>query len=44
MRMNDPENDGLSIWVGGKVSNARSAPKFTQAGHSVPAQQSAALA
>jgi sulfite reductase beta subunit len=28
--MNDPENDGLSIWVGGKVSNARSAPKFTK--------------
>jgi sulfite reductase beta subunit len=30
MPMNDPENDGLSIWVGGKVSNARSAPKFTK--------------
>jgi sulfite reductase beta subunit len=30
MPMNDPENDGISIWVGGKVSNARSAPKFTK--------------
>ena len=30
MPMNDPEHDGLSIWVGGKVSNARSAPKFSK--------------
>jgi sulfite reductase beta subunit len=30
MKMNDPVNDGLSIWVGGKVSNARSAPKFSK--------------
>jgi len=30
MPMNDPENDGISIWVGGKVSNARSTPKFTK--------------
>jgi sulfite reductase beta subunit len=30
MPLNDPENDGLSIWVGGKVSNARSEPKFTR--------------
>ena len=30
MTMNDPENDGLSIWVGGKVSNARCAPKFSK--------------
>jgi sulfite reductase beta subunit len=30
MPMNDPENDGISIWVGGKVSNARSEPKFTK--------------
>jgi len=30
MPLNDPEHDGLSIWVGGKVSNARSAPKFTR--------------
>ena len=30
MPMNDAENDGLSIWVGGKVSNARSAPKFSK--------------
>ena len=28
--LNDPENDGLSIWVGGKVSNARTAPKFSK--------------
>jgi sulfite reductase beta subunit len=28
--MNDPDNDGLSIWVGGKVSNARSAPRFSK--------------
>ncbi len=30
MPLNDPENDGISIWVGGKVSNARSSPKFTK--------------
>jgi sulfite reductase beta subunit len=30
MVMNDPENDGLSIWVGGKVSNARTEPKFSK--------------
>ncbi|MBZ5628385.1 MAG: dissimilatory-type sulfite reductase subunit beta [Acidobacteriia bacterium] len=30
MPLNDPEHDGLSIWVGGKVSNARSAPKFSK--------------
>jgi sulfite reductase beta subunit len=30
MQMNDPDNDGLSIWVGGKVSNARSQPKFSK--------------
>jgi len=30
MPLNDPENDGLSIWVGGKVSNARTAPKFSK--------------
>jgi sulfite reductase beta subunit len=30
MPMNDPANDGLSIWVGGKVSNARSAPRFSR--------------
>ncbi len=30
MPMNDPEHDGISIWVGGKVSNARSTPKFTK--------------
>ena len=26
----DPLNDGLSIWVGGKVSNARVEPKFSK--------------
>jgi len=26
----DPLNDGLSIWVGGKVSNARSEPSFSK--------------
>jgi dissimilatory sulfite reductase beta subunit len=30
MPLNNPENDGLSIWVGGKVSNARSAPRFSK--------------
>ena len=30
MPLNDPENDGISIWVGGKVSNARSEPKFSK--------------
>lgn len=30
MPLNDPDNDGLSIWVGGKVSNARTTPKFSK--------------
>ncbi len=30
MPLNDPLNDGISIWVGGKVSNARSEPKFSK--------------
>ena len=30
MPLNNSENDGLSIWVGGKVSNARSAPRFSK--------------
>jgi len=30
MPLSDPENDGLSIWVGGKVSNARSVPRFSK--------------
>jgi sulfite reductase beta subunit len=30
MPLNNPETDGLSIWVGGKVSNARSEPKFSK--------------
>jgi sulfite reductase beta subunit len=29
MTLNDPE-DGVSIWVGGKVSNARREPMFTK--------------
>jgi sulfite reductase beta subunit len=28
--MNDPDNDGVSIWVGGKVSNARTEPRFSK--------------
>lgn len=30
MPMMDAKNDGISIWVGGKVSNARSVPKFSK--------------
>jgi len=30
MPLNDPASDGISIWVGGKVSNARSTPKFSK--------------
>jgi sulfite reductase beta subunit len=30
MKMADAENDGISIWVGGKVSNARTEPKFSK--------------
>jgi sulfite reductase beta subunit len=30
MPLKDPENDGVSIWVGGKVSNARSKPTFSK--------------
>jgi dissimilatory sulfite reductase beta subunit len=30
MPMNNPVTDGISIWVGGKVSNARCAPKFSK--------------
>jgi dissimilatory sulfite reductase beta subunit len=30
MTLADPEMDGLSIWVGGKVSNARSEPMFSK--------------
>jgi sulfite reductase beta subunit len=30
MPLDDPDNDGLSIYVGGKVSNARTAPKFSK--------------
>jgi sulfite reductase beta subunit len=30
MPLNDPDHDGCSIWVGGKVSNARSAPAFSK--------------
>ena len=30
MPIADPNNDGISIWVGGKVSNARSKPSFSK--------------
>ncbi len=30
MPMADPEGDGISIWVGGKVSNTRSGPAFSK--------------
>jgi len=30
MTLADPINDGISIWIGGKVSNARSEPTFTK--------------
>ncbi len=30
MTLNDPLNDGISIWVGGKVSNARCEPTFSK--------------
>ncbi len=30
MKMSDPLNDGISIWVGGKVSNARHEPMFSK--------------
>jgi sulfite reductase beta subunit len=30
MTLNDAEGDGVSIWVGGKVSQARSEPKFSK--------------
>ncbi len=30
MPIADPLNDGISIWVGGKVSNARTEPMFTK--------------
>ncbi|MFH1699110.1 MAG: dissimilatory-type sulfite reductase subunit beta [Candidatus Zixiibacteriota bacterium] len=30
MPMNDPLNDGVSIWLGGKVSNARHEPMFSK--------------
>lgn len=30
MTLNDPENDGISIWVGGKVSQARHEPMFSK--------------
>jgi sulfite reductase beta subunit len=30
MPMADAENDGVSIWVGGKVSNARTQPRFSK--------------
>ncbi len=30
MPLSDPEGDGISIWVGGKISSARTAPKFSR--------------
>ena len=30
MPLNDPLNDGVSIWVGGKVSQARHVPMFSK--------------
>ena len=30
MPLADPEGDGIALWVGGKVSNARSMPKFSK--------------
>jgi sulfite reductase beta subunit len=30
MKINNAKTDGISIWVGGKVSNARSEPKFSK--------------
>jgi sulfite reductase beta subunit len=30
VHINNAKTDGISIWVGGKVSNARSAPKFSK--------------
>jgi len=30
IKIMDPPNDGVSIWVGGKVSNARTAPKYSK--------------
>jgi sulfite reductase beta subunit len=30
MPLDDPENDGISIYVGGKVSNARTGPRFSK--------------
>jgi sulfite reductase beta subunit len=30
MPLNNPESDGISIWVGGKVSNARHEPMFSK--------------
>jgi sulfite reductase beta subunit len=30
MKIADAENDGISIWVGGKVSNARTEPMFSK--------------
>jgi sulfite reductase beta subunit len=30
VKINNAKTDGISIWVGGKVSNARSTPKFSK--------------
>ena len=44
VKINNPKTDGVSIWVGGKVSNARARADVLEARDSVPAQQPAALA
>ena len=30
MPLNNPDSDGISIWIGGKVSDARTQPKFSK--------------
>ena len=44
MPLNDPLNDGISLWVGGKVSNARREPMFSKLAVPYLPEQSAALA
>ena len=43
MPIADPDNDGISIWVGGKVSNART-PRVFQTGDPLSPEQPAAVA
>jgi len=44
MPLANPINDGVSIWVGGKVSNARSMPIVLETGDPLHPEQPAALA